>query len=507
MTLGLLFDLFIYGKLPELGWSLYIFATVSGIAILIAWLKRSISKSAIWFLVLSVVFAAGLTWRASYELSFLNVMLSLILLLLAAAEITGQSIKTFVIERYASLIWLPLYFLANIGPFFVSWLTARKNKDQRTTSSIFRGILLTLPVLIVFILLFSSADLVFHKYVKSIIDLNISPAVLVRTMLVIIISLGFCGAFWYVDTRQPNTPAAKTDNQPDRANGFGRTEVLILLGSVNALFLLFIVIQLAYLFGGQHNITAQGFTYAQYARRGFLELIAAAAFSWLIVWAIDKTFARSETALRRNLMFLNTALVLQVFVIMASSFMRLVLYEQAYGFTTMRLYSHLFIIWLAVVFILLMVKSYRHHGEAALAWSILLSILIFAGLTNLINPDAFIARKNVDRYQRTGKIDISYLNQLSPDAIPSDPSFRSLRPAWVRHIGVDIGVEAVFVGGNIFPERLWLRIYQLDLDDCLDTFKTVLPRHHQSEGGAVLWRQRVPVQAGDEQCQVVHGFV
>ena len=44
-----------------------------------------------------------------------------------------------------------------------------------------------------------------------------------------------------------------------------------------------------------------------------------------------------------------------------------------------------------------------------------LSLLAFT----LIRPDAFIAERNVERFLETGKVDLSYLSDLSPDAVPT----------------------------------------------------------------------------------------
>ena len=47
-----------------------------------------------------------------------------------------------------------------------------------------------------------------------------------------------------------------------------------------------------------------------------------------------------------------------------------------------------------------------------------LSFAFFIIVMNFLNPDAFIARRNIERYKSTGKIDIYYLVHLSDDAIP-----------------------------------------------------------------------------------------
>ncbi len=412
--LGLLFNYFLFGKVPGLGYTLFVVAIVSG-AVVVSWqAKKPLSRGAVWYAALAVIFSAGVSWRSSYELTFMNVVLSMFLLLLVVSEAIGNRIRTLPIEKYFSLAWLLLYFLGNIGLLFGAWSQERQGERTGKSSAIVRGVLLALPVLVLFTLLFSSADLIWQKYVKDIIHINISLETLVRSFLVILVTLGLSGAGWYMFTN-----VRKIEQRPDdvKRTGLGSTEVRILLGSVNVLFLLFIIVQLAYLFGGQNNIAGQGFTYAEYARRGFFELIIVAVISWLVVWTLDRTLAKSNTNAPATAKFMSLTLIVQVFVIMASAFMRLVLYEQAYGFTTLRFYSHAFIVWLALVFVLLLYKLFVSRREDRLAFSILISVLTFAGAVNLFNPDAFIARQNMERYSATGKVDVFYLDRLSPDAV------------------------------------------------------------------------------------------
>ena len=43
--------------------------------------------------------------------------------------------------------------------------------------------------------------------------------------------------------------------------------------------------------------------------------------------------------------------------------------------------------------------------------------LLFRALA-MLNPDAWVAQHNIDRYTETGKVDWSYLQGLSDDAVP-----------------------------------------------------------------------------------------
>jgi hypothetical protein len=115
-------------------------------------------------------------------------------------------------------------------------------------------------------------------------------------------------------------------------------------------------------------------------------------------------------------------------VILASAFQRLLLYEIAYGYTELRLYSHVFMVWLAGMFIWFVVTLWLQPERFALG--LLLAGLGFVVTLNVINPDAFIARQNLaglntfiieenQPYTRTSdKVDVEYLTTLSDDAVP-----------------------------------------------------------------------------------------
>ncbi len=274
---------------------------------------------------------------------------------------------------------------------------------------------MAIPVLFIFLLLFSSADLIFQKYVSGLINIDIETETIFRSVLVLITTLVYIGAYSYSFREKENQISAQQNN---KNHSVGRIENSILLGSVNVLFFIFILVQITYLFGGESNISAQGFTYAEYARRGFFELIAVAVISLLLLLAAEKYVVKKETGHMLGFKILSAALVIQVILIMASAFTRLSLYEEAYGFTTLRLYSHAFIIFLAIVFCLLLYKIYRDKREDAFAFRVFVSIALFLTAMNFLNPDAFIARRNIERFAATGKLDIYYLSRLSDDAIP-----------------------------------------------------------------------------------------
>jgi hypothetical protein len=148
-------------------------------------------------------------------------------------------------------------------------------------------------------------------------------------------------------------------------------------------------------------------------------LLLVGLLAFALLWAADKYLARPGRHHDRSFKALSLALVAQVIIVMASAFDRLYIYEQAYGFTTLRLYSHAFTVLLAAVFLLLAYKIARSSTDQAFALASFIAVCAFLAALDVLNPDAFIARQNIQRLQSTGKVDGAYLGSLSADAVPA----------------------------------------------------------------------------------------
>lgn len=416
LVLGLLFDYFFVEKIPGIAFPLYVILVVVGLFAIANIFKKQISKEAIWILVPLIFFSVMVFVRSSELLTVLNVVASLLLLLVIAEVSFGGKMKNFLVGDYIKIFFLPLKFISPLFQTLSNLFSLRGiNKYQKILPQVVKGILMAIPVLFVFLLLFSSADLIFQKYVLDLIGIDIESETVFRSILVLIVTLVYIGAYSYTFRK---TEAQIATQQNNKTYSVGHIESSILIGSVNVLFFVFILVQLTYLFGGEGNISSQGFTYAEYARRGFFELIAVAIVSLLLLLTTEKYITKKETDHALGFKILSTALVIQVILIMTSAFTRLSLYEEAYGFTTLRLYSCAFIILLAVIFCLLLYKIYKDKRENTFAFRAFISITLFLAVMNFFNPDAFIARRNIERFTTTGKLDVYYLSRLSDDAVP-----------------------------------------------------------------------------------------
>jgi hypothetical protein len=289
-------------------------------------------------------------------------------------------------------------------------------EKRKTLKNIFIGLIISAPVLVVVIALLAEADTVFQNLIANALKPLefIGSIPLAEHMGVIgIITVLLFGYLALV----LKAKVERISESAERDSGaWDATIVATVLVMVNAVYILFCAIQFTYLFGGEEVIRSiPDYTYAEYARRGFSELIVVTVIN-LSILLIGLRFTKNGGKLDRLVLALRCLLVLCTVIMLYSAHLRLKLYEDAYGYTYARIFAHTFIGFLFTLFMLTLYKLWRRELPLVKAFAIA-ALLAYTTL-NYVNVDAIIARKNIDRYLGTGKIDLDYLQELSYDAMP-----------------------------------------------------------------------------------------
>jgi len=288
------------------------------------------------------------------------------------------------------------------------------DKASRTVVKVFIGILLSIPFLVVFVWLFTSADPIFENYLRNFFDFIWQPDFFKRGAVIIFMWFLFCG--YLARTAEDVSLQSHLDRAKPKQNYDG-TIVFVFLLMNNLLFLFFIIIQLEYLFGGEEVIRNTHFTYAEYAHKGFYEFWATVILVSIIIIYTDYRLKEQKGHVRRIVEYAWLAMICQTLVIIASGFKRIIVYEEAYGYTYLRILVALFLLWMAGVFILFILKILRVKSISWLISSGLCLAFVFLVFVSTFSIDKFIARKNINRYLKQGKeLDIEYLSSLSTDS-------------------------------------------------------------------------------------------
>jgi Domain of unknown function (DUF4173) len=204
------------------------------------------------------------------------------------------------------------------------------------------------------------------------------------------------------------------DLQPAVPRLVRRVEWVLPLAALDVVFLVFVGVQAAGLLAGPPG---DG-DYSGYARAGFWQLDVVTVLTLLVLGTAARVAPRAERTDRLLLRVLLGTLAVCNLAVVASAIRRLSLYEEAYGFTRLRVLVGAAELWLGLVFLLVIVAGVRLRAgwlPRAVAGTGLAGLLLVAA----VNPDRFIAERNVDRYLRTGDIDVEYLATLSAGAAPA----------------------------------------------------------------------------------------
>ena len=171
------------------------------------------------------------------------------------------------------------------------------------------------------------------------------------------------------------------------------------------------------LIGGRDYIEeTTGLTYADFVHQGFGQLTLATALTVLVVWVASRRAGHTPEDRRWLFGSLGLLCVLTLLVV-ASALRGMSVYQDAYGFTTLRLFVDVFEGWLGFVVLAIMVVGAAGRGGWLPRIALVSGAVALIGLA-AINPDAWVAQRNLDRYAATGKLDLDYLQTLSADAAP-----------------------------------------------------------------------------------------
>lgn len=371
-----------------------------------------------WLMAPLLFFAASFAWCDSPTLSALNGLALLTALSLAALRTRAGLIRSASVTEYPVAVCFALVS-ALLGSFSllgsdIHWKEIPRGKWSGAASAVGRGIAITLPLLLLFGGLFMAADEVFKSMVVRLFDWDLDE------LLIHLCLIGSCAWITAGVLRLLFLEKQRLDSviEEPRSFSLGIVEVSVVLGALNTLFLAFVLVQFRYFFGGALLVHATtGLTYAQYARRGFFELVTVTALV-LPVLLLMHWLLRKENPLHERLFRVMTgALTAMLFVIMASAIQRMRLYQNAYGITELRLYVTVFMGWLAVVFLWFIATVLRGQREQ-FAFGALVAAFLAIAILDRFNPDTFIVRTNAVRAAAAQSFDEQYVTSLSADAVP-----------------------------------------------------------------------------------------
>lgn len=295
--------------------------------------------------------------------------------------------------------------VASIEDLFRDFACFHTKRGKHKTSQaeyVLIGIVVSLPILIVVLILLVQADAVFGDMVSGIFRLDISAARVFGIVLTFVYALfaAYCGIRYL---GKHTIDAASKDMrrwEPVIAN-----TILVL---ISAVYLIFCFIQIFSLFLGQMKLP-EGYTYAQYAREGFFQLLFVCLINVGLVLFMMGCFKESKAK-----KLLLTVISACTYIMIASAAYRMCLYIREYELTFLRV----FVLWmLAMIAVWLggiIAQIYREHFPLFRYTIVIATVFVFA--FGIAKPDYWIAKYDVEHLSNGQEV--YYLSGLSTDAAP-----------------------------------------------------------------------------------------
>ncbi|MBP3337805.1 MAG: DUF4173 domain-containing protein [Lachnospiraceae bacterium] len=409
-----LFAFCMYDNDAGITYALYSVGTIALIMFFAKKLEFKLKRVSIFYITSIMLLSIATFCTDDDKIIFFNKCGVLLLTICFVLDIIYDTKKWTLGKYFNSILNVFLMSIGEIFNPFGDFLWYCKNKMSSKNSNVFYvvvGIVITIPLFVVVFAMLSSADVVFRNFADGIFE---------GFSLSAMISIGFRIGLMFVVTYSIMCYTAKKElieEVSDKKN----MEPLIAIPMaliMTVLYLVFSVIQIVYLFMGNMELP-DGYTYAEYAREGFFQLLAVSILNLIIVLVCLCYF-------KPNKLFKGILAVMSIctFIMIASSALRMIIYIQYYYLTFLRILVLWSLVVLALVFIGVMIyiftDTFPLFRYSMVVVTCLYIVLAFA------KPDYWIAKVNVEGSKETRSVffkgavynDFYLFEELSADATP-----------------------------------------------------------------------------------------
>jgi len=428
--LAILHSILFYGK--EVGASIILFIIPFIFYIFNILNEKEVIKNKKAFYLSIPIILLGMTYFIFNNTFFIFLNMIVIIALIAIMLIVALSDTTGIhnfISKIFFIIFSPIEKVNDAVKSIINIIFKKKEEKDEIEKSknenikkIILGIILSIPILIVILLLLTSADSIFAEKVDNItfnalfklLEFDTIVELILRTGIIIGLTIYFVAFIHNLinDKRKTLEQNAKINSKLK----IDRIIVNTIMTILNIIYLIFSYVQISALFMGYTSLSQD--EYANYARQGFFQLMIVSLINLSIILTTSHIICKKEQEKSVYTKIMNILLAIFTLIILVSSFMRMHLYEQAFGYTFLRLMVYVILITEAILMIPTVMYILKPKMDLLKPYFII--IITMYVLVNYINIDGVIAKRNVDKFmtdQKAENIDFNYLSTLSVDSL------------------------------------------------------------------------------------------
>ena len=289
-----------------------------------------------------------------------------------------------------------------------------KSKAGSNVKYIIIGLIITVPVTAIVAALLMSADDRLMNMLANIYESIFSAKmcdIIGQLLLAVPLSMYLFGML-YANTHRSLIEPLSEQGCVQKLFSIRFVRNLVMYTAVTPLcilYVMFFISQANYFLSAFTNSLPDGFTYADYARKGFFELCAVAVINLAVLCCISLFSKKAGREKPAALKVYSVVLSVFTLILIATAMSKMVMYISNYGLTELRVYTSWFMVLLALVFVLIIIKQFRFDMKFAKYFSAVFT-LMFA-LLCFSRPETVIAKYNIVMYNS------GHLAELDKDAI------------------------------------------------------------------------------------------
>lgn len=368
-------------------------------------------------LVLSLVITAGFGRSDDGGMKFVMVLFLFLAVNLCFCTVAGQNIFRVGSVRSIGDVFRSIFILGfgQMGPAIGGLFGGMKGKGSlgKKIGAVLLGLLITVPLIGIVLPLLVEADAAFEAMMEVLPEIDLGEA-----MVTVIFGVGvfiFLYSRCVGQVRRPKSEPVDTIN----LRGINALTVNTVLCGICLVYLLYLFSQLAYFVSGFAGMVPKGYTFAEYARRGFFEMAWLCVINMTIIVLTSLLVRKNEggtvpTSSRILCLFIG---LFTVFLVMAAS-AKMFVYIGGYGLTRKRVMTQLLIVFFGVAALTMALSLFVRKPRYMQV--LVITALLLGGTAFWADVDTVVATYNVNAYLEGDleTVDVEYLGDLSDGAIP-----------------------------------------------------------------------------------------
>lgn len=376
--------------------------------------KKSNGKVFNLFLYISsLLFISSFSLNDDGLIKFITVIYLLFVLVISFTGVSGN-----ITEKDSNYYWfLDSVFkpvtktFENVFSPFLSIKNSLKNNRLKQYSSVFIGVIVAIPVLFIIIPLLSSSDIAFESVVNKIFE---NTALI---FIAIIIDLVLTPIFYSLIFYLKKSPLSEKE-QSKKFNGkLAVSGINAFLISISFVYLFYLFTQLAYIVDAFKFVLPDDYTAAEFARSGFFQMAVIVFINFVILGCTAINVKRKDFKLPKStktiLLFISAFSIFYI----SSAIFKMMKYISIYGLTRLRVLTSFFMIMLALIFVIIILKLLFNKIKYIKPIIIVCTLTLLS--VSIVNINTVIADYNYKNF-KAGKIqiDVSQIDSLGVSGIP-----------------------------------------------------------------------------------------